>query len=287
MFKSQSSKLERATHLKKIFSRCANRYCPNNGRRWPGLLRKGEGILLQGLWHCSLDCFEKTLLEKLVQGQPPTTRPRRKVHRIPLGLLLLSNGVISDEKLKAALKAQRESGKGRVGDWLRQFGVVTEQQITAALGTQWSCPVFPLENRREFLECASLVPLPILEPSRMVTVHYLPSSRLLYVAFADWIDYTTLYAIEQMLECRTEPCLAKQTALESALEEIRSQPRPPEVMFDSVCNPQEIAHTARSYVTKLGIPEVRMVVCWEHLWVRLQSPSQTTNLLFRLASDMN
>ena len=287
MFKSQSSKLERATHLKKAFPRCAHRSCPNNGRRWPGLLRKGEGILLQGQWHCGLDCFEKTLLEKLVQGQPPTTRPRRKVHRIPLGLLLLSNGVISDDKLKAALKAQRESGKGRVGDWLRQFGVVTEQQITAALGTQWSCPVFPLENRREFLECASLVPLPILEPSRMVTVHYLPSSRLLYMAFADWIDYTTLYAVEQMLECRTEPCLAKQTALESALEEIRSQPRPPEVMFDSVREPQEIAHTTRSYATKLGAPEVRMVACWEHLWIRLQSSNKTTNLLFRLASDVN
>jgi hypothetical protein len=82
-------------------------------------------------------------------------------YRLPLGLLLLSKGIITGAHLQEALKAQRDSQKGRLGEWLRQQGIVTEEQVTAALSMQWGIPVFHLAQTAGFAECASMTPLPI------------------------------------------------------------------------------------------------------------------------------
>ena len=62
-------------------------------------------------------------------------------HRVPLGLLLLSRQQLTAAQLRTALEAQRAAGQGKIGEWLRQLGFVTELQVTAALARQWSCPV--------------------------------------------------------------------------------------------------------------------------------------------------
>src|SRR5579863_8981934 len=62
---------------------------------------------------------------------------------------------------------------GRVGEWLRHLGAVTEEQVTQVLGLQWSIPVFPLGQSRRFLECARLVPLPLLKVAEMLPVHHI------------------------------------------------------------------------------------------------------------------
>jgi hypothetical protein len=194
-------------------------------------------------------------------------------HRVPLGLLMLSQGLISHEQLRTALQEQRKSGGQRIGNWLCRLGAVTEQQVTRALGIQWSLPIFPLDKDSHYLECAQLVPFPLLESSCMLPVHFLPASRHLYMAFAEHVDHTALYAVEQMLDCNTEPCLAPQSSIQKALEQIRHQPRPDEVLFDSVCESRAMAHATRSYALKLAADEVRVVRLW--------SAQSTTSLLFQ------
>ena len=143
---------------------------------------------------------------------------------------MLSRGLVDNEQLKKALKAQKESGSGRVGEWLRHIGAVSEEQVTQILGLQWSIPVFPLNQSRRFLECAHLVPFPLLEVAEMVPVHHIPTSQHLYVAFVDRVNYSALYAVEKMLECHTEPCLAVQSQVLQALNELRGRPRPVEFL---------------------------------------------------------
>ena len=278
--------MERGSPLRKAFMRCGNPSCSHTGRYWPGLPWKREWVLFQGRYHCSPECLEQAVAES-ISRLPLRNASKRKDHRIPLGLVLVSSGAVSQANLQAALKAQRESGRGLVGEWLRQFGAVTEHQITAALGMQWSRPVYPLASRRSFLEFKDLVPLAILEASRMVIVHFIPTSRLLYAAFAKAIDHTSLYAIEQMLQCRTESCIAEQSALEQAIEEIRNQPRSRELVFDTELDPAGIARTIRSYATLLNAREVRIVICCKHLWVFVDSPLQPTHLLFRISGENN
>jgi len=238
--------------------------------------------VLEGHWYCSPECLEAALGDLLEALVAAADREPALTHRVPLGLLMLSQGLVSHDQLKEALKAQRASGGGRIGDWLRHLGAATEEQITRALGMQWSLPVFPLGTSRNYVECAELVPLPLLEQARMLPAHFISRSRYLYVAFADRIDYTTLCALEKMLDCRTEPCLAPQTAIEQALSELRRRPRPAELVFDSVMNHNEIARAVCHHASSLAAEEIRAAACANRIWIQIAVPSGTTHLLFRM-----
>jgi hypothetical protein len=278
--------------IPELTRRCENPTCPNRGRPWRVLRTSVEGAFLNGVWYCSPVCFEEGLNGSFVRMLSANIRQKSKSHRIPLGLVLLSLGLINEEHLKQALKAQRESEKGRLGDWLRNLGTVTEMQITQALARQWSLPIFPLTNDEKYRECAHLVPLPLLENSEMVPVHFLPLARQLYMAFAEGVDYTALYAVEQMLECRTEACLAPQSSLHHALDEIRRQPRPKEILYEVLRDPQgwaksarAMAGTVRRQAEETGTQEVRLVACGKFLWSRLQDSNGFSDLLFQIISE--
>jgi hypothetical protein len=197
---------------------------------------------------------------------------------MPLGLLMVSEGWISETDLKTALEAQRTGEGGRIGDLMCRQGVATEQQITSALSMQWSRPVFSLEGTNRFLQCSSMIPLPLLEAYQMVPVHHLPQSRL-YVAFSLGIDYSVLYGVEQMLGCRTEPCLAAETSVRAALEKVRQLPRSDEIVLDNDLNHREMAEVVMNYARNLNAAEARLVRCDRFLWVRLVSPQKTIHLL--------
>jgi hypothetical protein len=270
--------------LREDFPACEAPACRKRPSAWRVMAGERQGVRLQGRWYHGPVCFENAARELYSHLLPAVSRRQSKRHRIPLGLVLFSLGAITQPDLQGALQAQKDSGSGRIGEWLRQSGAVNEQQVTTALAMQWSCPVYPLESHRRFLDCAQLIPLALMESARMVPVHHLPSSKFLYVAFAESVDYTTLYGVEQMLDCRTEPCMASESSMERALEELRQEPRPPETVFDSVADPREMAATARSYALQLGADDVRVVCCGEYIWTRLESKGQLNNLLFQVVA---
>ncbi|MGH9350854.1 MAG: hypothetical protein ACRD2G_01620 [Terriglobia bacterium] len=265
-----------------ISHRCENAQCPRARIAWLWRWRRPPGIRLNDAWYCSLECFEQGALELFSQLNLKASRGRAIRYRLPLGLLLLSKGLISAEHLQDALKAQKESQKGRLGDWLRQHGILTEEQLTGALGVQWGLPVFHLAQSSGFAECAAMAPVHLMEASRMALVHYMPTSRNLYVAFSDGIDFAALRALEQMIECSTQPCVIGETEMEEALDAMRRMPRPSETVLDGDCAPKSLATTTREWAESNKADQVRAVVASESLWVRLESSSLTGHLLFKL-----
>jgi hypothetical protein len=193
---------------------------------------------------------------------------------------MLSLGLISNESLQTALQAQREAGKGRVGDWLRQQGAVTEPQVTRALAMQWALPVYPLEKQEGDLNCAQLVPFHLLEDFHMLPVHRSAASGVLHVAFSSRVDYTVLYAIEQMLKWRTEPCLARESYIERAIERLRQEGSSTDIPIMGPMEPSIISRATLQQVLKFAAQEVRVVGCANNIWVRLQAPRQARDLLF-------
>ncbi len=261
-------------------NRCENPACPGKGGKLRKLFHTPAGILLQKRWYSGLDCFGRGLEELFAHLRAALPNSEHKPHRLPLGLLMLAQGLISQDKLKAALQAQRETGNGRVGDWLRNQGAATEGQITRALGVQWSLPVYPLDRQRNYLECAPFVPFPLLEAFRMLPARFMPVKQLLYVAFAGRVDHTALYGIEQMLECQTEACLAQQSEIERALEGLRREARPPEILLEGPLSTLEMIQKTSQYAAEVGAREVRAVSCGDYIWVRLWSAHGLSNLLF-------
>ncbi len=269
------------TKVERLSRQCESPICEHRRHLWRAWLDPLRGYSLDSHWYCSPECFEQALTSAIPQFLPGKIQAPAKTHRVPLGLLMLSRGLVDNEQLKRALKAQKDSGTGRVGEWLRHIGAVSEEQVTQILGVQWSIPVFPLNQSRRFLECAQMVPFPLLEVAEMVPVHHIPTSQHLYVAFVDRINYSALYALEKMLECHTEPCLAVESQLIGALNELRGRPRPVEVLVDNISEPAEMAATIIAHVMRLNAVDVRVSGFDNFIWVRILALSGYTDVLFQ------
>jgi hypothetical protein len=244
------------------------------------LCLRHEGVELNGRWFCSPQCFESALRRRFAERQPSREQLLPVRHRIPLGLMMLSRGQLNNHQLRAALDAQRRHG-GRLGAWFEQLGYATEQQVTAALGMQWACPVLPVVTASD-LNCSRLIPFPILKRFRMLPVRSILQTRTVFMAFSEGLDYGAMNAIEEMLECRTEPCLVGSGALDIVLKSMEAERCPGEFLFSGQHDPVEMARITTGFVLKLGGRRVRLVSYGDYAWVRLEGELDPANLVFSL-----
>ncbi|MDR5726429.1 MAG: hypothetical protein RB191_03060 [Terriglobia bacterium] len=181
---------------------CMNADCKTS---WLRLWRWRHVPRFEGQWACSPECM-RALVERAVErelGDGTSLEPIKHNHRIPLGLLMLSLGWITQEQLRRALDAQRATGgKARIGAWLMQQSNLSEEQVTRALSMQWGCPVLSLTSHQPET-VSTLVPRILLDTYGMVPLRT-GSARLAYLAFEDRMDSTVALAVERMSGIRIE-----------------------------------------------------------------------------------
>ncbi len=255
--------------------------------RWKAPWRQ-SGFRLHGTWYCAPECLELALAAHYRRLGRRSKKEDIPAHRVPLGLILLAKGWLTSAQLRAALQAQQIAGHGRIGEWLVETGVTSEDKVTAALAQQWGCPVYPMDSCSE-LRWADMIPLALLEAFRIVPVYYVASTRALHIAFCDGVDHSILYRLEQMLDCRTEPCLLASSVMQRLLERVRERNRSNEITFERVSDAAEMARITRSYVINLSAADTRIIDCGEQVWVRLRCAPENMNLVFQpgIASYMN
>jgi hypothetical protein len=113
-------------------------------------------------------------------------------------------------------------------------------------------------------------------------VEFAAAAGTLLIAFGEGVDHTMLYAIEQMLGCRTEACLVCPSALQKGLHGLAQRRGAGDVVFDRMEDAGECARIIGSYATKVGAEQVRMARCGKHIWIRLESLSrEAVNLVLR------
>ena len=276
------------SHNRNLFSRlrhsslprCTNSGCAGRRHIWRNLWQRQSGVYIHASWYCSPQCLEQALQEKFAERSHAVlpTAPAR--HRIPLGLMLLSRGQLDNRQLRAALEAQGAHG-GRLGGWLEKLGFATEQQVMAALGMQWACPVLPILSAAQ-LPYARMAPSHLLRHFRMWPVRFVEQTRMLYIAFSEKVDYCALQAVGHILDCGTDPCLTTNGAMRMALERLEREKFSNEFLFAAENGPAEMAHIASGYILKLGAHSVRMAFCGEYVWLRLQAENGYTDLLFHI-----
>lgn len=257
---------------------CANSGCAGRRHTWRNLWQCHGGVYIHASWYCSPQCLEQALEEKFAARNHAVQPAAPARHRIPLGLMLLSRGQLDNRQLRSALEAQRAHG-GRLGGWLEKLGYATEQQVTAALGMQWACPVLPILSAAQ-LPYARMAPSHLLRHFRMWPVRFVEQTRMLYIAFSDKVDYCALQAVGHILDCGTDPCLTTNAAMRMALEQLEREKFANELLFAAEDGPAEMAHIASGYILKLGARRVRMAFCREYVWLRLQAERGHTDLLF-------
>lgn len=174
---------------------CGSPECANG---WTMPWRSRRRPIFEGQWGCSGRCVLAMARAAVRREWAVTTSVVAHRHRVPLGLVMLAQGWITQAQLRRALDAQRENGTGRIGDWLIAECGVDAEHVTRGLSVQWNCPVLTTEGfhpeamalvmPRLFVEEFGLLPLRVA------------GSRILYLGFEDKLDASVALAVEQMTE---------------------------------------------------------------------------------------
>jgi hypothetical protein len=256
---------------------CANHNCEHRLPLWNGVIGRVQGVLTNTGWFCGPDCFERTLTEQLFSylRREPAPEPTA-LHRMPIGLLLLERGEITSQQLQESLLLHKASGL-RMGDCIRRITGAPESLITTAVATQWSCPVFPLPSIDSSL--ARMIPLALLERYHMLPVHLGHFGKKMYIGFAQGIDYSALYGIEQLMDCETKPCTIASSAWNEIVEQRQRGQVWDDVVIESRASAPEIAHMTRSYAQQIEATQIRYALVGDYIWVRILGRT-TMNLLY-------
>jgi hypothetical protein len=85
---------------------------------------------MHGRWYCSSPCFTSAAEIEFSGLLTAEQEQASHVSRMPLGLMLISRGLLTSQKLREAIDGQKESG-GEIGELLVRHGFVSEKQVTA------------------------------------------------------------------------------------------------------------------------------------------------------------
>ncbi len=248
------------------------------------LTARKAGIRMHDSWYCSSRCFRWAAEQEVVRLLKPANGQAAYVARMPLGLNLISHGLVTIEQLKKATDAQKETG-GEVGELLVRQGAVSEKQVTAIRAAEWGCPVFTVPKHATRIGIH--IPATLMRLHFMIPVHYVLRTNLLLVGFVHGVEYELLYDIEQMTGCETKPCFitpsefrVQMHQLEEAREQATDDP-PREIKFENPQTPEEIARILCAAGVEIEAEEALMARCREYLWWRLRSGAKAVDLLFR------
>ena len=235
--------------------------------------------------YCSPDCFQAGLAQHFAEllQKPQGIQSKRK-HRIPLGLELVSRGFIGGQTLQAALLRQKQQPDMRLGQILISMGSVNEERITTAIAAQWSVPVFR-PDPRHVPEAAQLLPVALMERYKMLPVHFNKQQNHMHLAFAQAVDSSVLYSIEQMLGVTTEACIADESVLLHLLELAGNQERPAEYVLNNL-SATELVSMIAGYALRLRTERIRTSSCHGQIWVRATArDTVATHFMFSILAQ--
>jgi len=254
-----------------LLESCSNPACRAS---WRQLLRPRATPVLEGGWACSEQCT-RTLIAQAVRREMDgrATSPESHRHRIPLGLLMMRQGWITNEKLRKAVEAQKQAGTGRLGYWLVRQQGVDEQLITRALALQWGCPMLSME----FYEgdgLTGLVPRLFVDAFGALPLR-IAAGKLLYLGFEDRLDPVLALALERMTGLRTENGVVQESHFRPAHTRLLRAPYPNVELIEAVSEPVLVDALVKR-VERFKPVESRMVRVHDCLWMRLWRKHQQT-----------
>jgi hypothetical protein len=247
-----------------FFPRCGNPKCRSG---WLRLWRSREVPVFERKWTCSTACMREIIESAVLrEARNASASLVFHQHRVPLGLMLLSQGHITREQLRKALDAQKKSGSGRLGEWLVRQRAVEQEQVVRALGTQWGCPVLSLDT---FQPSAMALALPrLLADSFGVLPLRVAGRSLLYVAFEGRPDPCIALGLERItgLKCETG-VLADSEFRRAHAALLRASF--PKVRLLEAASLRGVAHAMAAMVEERRPMEARMVRIHNYFWLRL------------------
>jgi hypothetical protein len=205
-----------------------------------------------------------------------------QVARMPLGLSLISRGLLTKTQFKEVTNRQKAAG-GEIGELLVRCGSLSEKQVTEVRATQWNCPVFAVPRHVVLTEIH--IPSTLLRLYSAIPLHYVAATKLLLVGFVHGIEYALLFAVEQITGCKTQACFITPSDFEAQMHQIEQDQLEnsvsKEVTIETAQTAMEMASTLCKFGIDLEAEEALIERCKEFVWARLKCGPRDFDLLFK------
>lgn len=122
-----------------------------------------------------------------------------KQKKIRIGDLLIANGVITEQQLTAALAAQKKTGH-KLGRVLVESGMITEEQLLGVLAKQLNIPYIDLSRYNYVPEVVRLIPETHARRFRAIALNDGPDGLLVGMA-----DPTDIFAYDELSRVLRRP----------------------------------------------------------------------------------
>jgi hypothetical protein len=256
----------RAVPLREQREVCGNPACSGG---WLAFLRDRRRPVFDRQWGCSAKCLE-TMARAGVQRESGEEdaegRGAEHRHRMPLGLILLAQGWITQAQLEHALDRQRRAGKGRIGSWLTQECGLDPRHITRGLGVQWGCPVLSMEGF-DAQRMALAAPRLLVEQTEMLPLR-IAGARTLQLAFADRPDASAALAVERMSGLKVESGLMDPSPWAAGRQRL-GQCRFVEAAFEPVGKVESLPGRIAAALSRMQPMASRLVRVHQFYWLRM------------------
>jgi hypothetical protein len=254
-------------------------------RRWltqRALEARHVGITQEGKWYCSYRCAAASVEEQITRLLRTPSRRSGNSPRMPLGLMLVSRGYITEMDLKRASEELRRQG-GELGDIMVQMGVTSERQVLATRAAQWGCPLFT--PTAESQHVAVKLPPTLLRRCNMVPLHYSATGRKLLMGFSDTIEYGALYAMEQVLGCKTHPCFITRAELATLLAVQEQHAASQEICFDGITTTTEMTRVLCNQGIAISADQLSITRSRGYVWGRFTAVDRSLDVLIRVGES--
>jgi hypothetical protein len=245
---------------------CGSKDCSGG---WTMPWRSRRRPIFEAQWGCSGRCVlalvRDAVRREMGDGMTATASALHH-HRVPLGLLMLSQGWITHPQLRRALEAQRQNGTGRIGEWLIAECGLEAEQITRGLSLQWSCPVLSIEGFSP--EVMAMVMPDIFVAKFGLMPLRIAGGRILYVAFEDHLDASASLAIERMTGLKVESGILNEVQFRVAQSRLLECERV-ETKLEAVSDRDTLSGRITAILEQAQPVASRLVRIHHYYWLRL------------------
>lgn len=140
--------------------------------------------------------------------------------QLPIGEVLKEYGYVSEEQIQIALEAQKKDRSKRLGEHLIALGFVSERQMLEALSDKLAEPLVSLDGIDFDINAVKKIPEAMAQKYNVIG--YAFSDNVLTVATSDPLNYYGLEDVRLVSGCRINVSLATKSDIQIAIEKYYS-----------------------------------------------------------------
>ena len=138
------------------------------------------------------------------------------------GDILLDARLIAPEELERGVSAKALNADKRLGAVLVDLGILTERDVTEALGLQFMMPVVDVREYVDNTEAQDILPLDLLERLNVFPLELQDRGAILLVAISDPLDTALQDTLRKAASLDLRFALAPEKEIRGALLAVRS-----------------------------------------------------------------